>query len=276
MKFLLHNNMNDAIQRYNLNLPVLPNQVGIICEEENTLIGYLYYTINHFHPHSIYLHFNFLIENPDVDILNKMFSKLKVKVSNYNYIFNSENHFSFYKSFINNNGFIEMRKTYEPEISTDNLIFHYNYIDSHDGSVYPPFVLTDELVHKVQDIYRSTHVANPLGDINLQEWKTVITNDLDLENSIIIYSENKEITAYLFIFHGSENVKEIGWVYFKNEVAKKYLLKQFKFALCRLKKSGIKTIGLEVDNTDKYAYDLFSPFLNHAEPSLITYIKHKP
>lgn len=72
MKFLLHDNMNDAIKKHNLNLPVLSNQVGITCEEDNILIGYLYYTSNHFHPHSVYLHFEFLVENPDVDILSKM------------------------------------------------------------------------------------------------------------------------------------------------------------------------------------------------------------
>lgn len=168
-----------------------------------------------------------------------------------------------------------MRKTYEPEVSIDNLICHYNNIDSQSCSIHLPFVITDKLVYKVQDIYRNTHLANPLGEISLQEWKTVITNDLDLENSIAIYSDDKEITAYLFIFHESESIKEIGWVYFKNEEVKRHLIKLFKAVLCRFKKSGIKTIGLEVDNTDRYAYELFSPFLIHTKPSLITYMQHK-
>lgn len=273
MKFLLHNNINDVIQKYNLSLPVLSNRVGIICEEENILIGYLYYTNNHFHPYSLYIHFKFLIKNPDVDILSRMFSELQGNAPDFNYILNLEHHYPFYRDFIKNNDFIEIRKTYEPEVPIDNLICHYKYIDS--LSVYSSFVITDKLVYKVQDVYRSTHLANPLGEINLQEWTTVITNNLDIENSIVIYNENNDITAYLFIFHESESVKEIGWVYFKNDVAKRHLLKQFKTALFRFKKSGIKTISLEVDNTDKYAYELFSSFLIHAEPSLITYMKHK-
>ena len=146
MKLLLHNNVNDAIQQYNLTSPELTNTAGVTCEDENILIGYLYYTTNRFHPHSIYLHFNFLIKNPNVDILTKMFQKLKSRRSNYNYILNVENNYSFYKTFINDNSFIKIRKTYEPEISIDNLIYSYNYIDCLNYSTYPPIIITDKLL----------------------------------------------------------------------------------------------------------------------------------
>lgn len=275
MEFLLSKNMNDALQKYQLKSPVISNQTGVICEENNALIGCLYYTDNHFHPYSIYLHFKFFIKNPEVDILNRMFSILKSEIPNSNYILNLEDNYNSIKKFIHNNGFKEIRKTYEPDVHIDNLLRHYHYIDSYPKSKHPPFVITNELVHKVQDIYRKIHVANPLGGVSLPEWKKIITNGLDLENSIVIYNENKEITAYLFIFHGSESTKEIGWVYYKNEDAKRQLLNQFKTSLSHLQKVGIKTICLEVDNTDKYAYELFFPFLIHGEPSSITYIKYK-
>lgn len=275
MKILLHNNINDAIQKYNLNFPTVPNQAGITCEKNNILIGFLYYTNNYFHPYSIYLHFKFLIKNPGVDLLNEMFNLLKMKVPNFNYILNLEPHYPFYIDFINDNNFMEIRKTYEPEVSIDQLICHYKYINSHSISINSPFVITDKLVYKVQDTYRSTHVVNPLGKISMQEWKTVIKKNLDIENSVVIYDENNEITAYMLIFHETESIKEIGWVYYRDKAAKTHLLKQFNFTLYRLKNSGIKTIGLEVDNTDTYAYDLFSPFVDHKDPSLITYMKHK-
>lgn len=267
--------INKVLRVYGLNIKQFPNKIGAIYEEDNTLIGYLYYTTNSFHPYSLYLHFNFMIKNPDEEILSEMLNKLKARLPNSNYILKLESNDYVYVKFIDNNNFIEIRKTYEPEISIDDLVHYYREIESDYSSPPLPIIITDKLVHQVQETYKSTHEANPLGDISLHEWRTVITNDLDLEHSIVIYNENKDIIAYLFVFDNSESVKEIGWVYFKSEGAKKQLLIQFKNALLRLKKLGIKMIGFEIDNTDTYSYELFSPFIIHSLPSLITYMKYK-
>ena len=267
--------INKVLRVYGLNINQFSNKTGVIYEENNTLIGYLYYTTNRFHPYSLHLHFKFMIENPDEEILSEMLNKLIAQLPNSNYILKLESNDYVYGKFIDSNNFIEIRKTYEPEISIDSLVNYYRYIECNYDSQSLPFIITDKLVHKVQEIYKCTHEANPLGDISLHEWRTVITNDIDLEHSIVIYNENKDIIAYLFIFDNSESVKEIGWVYFKSEEAKKQLLIQFKNTLLRLKKLGIKIIEFEIDNTDTYSYELFSPFIIHSFPSLITYMKYK-
>ena len=267
--------INKVLRVYGLNINQFSNKTGVIYEENNTLIGYLYYTTNRFHPYSLHLHFKFMIENPDEEILSEMLNKLIAQLPNSNYILKLESNDYVYGKFIDSNNFIEIRKTYEPEISIGSLVNYYRYIEYNYDSQSLPFIITDKLVHKVQEIYKCTHEANPLGDISLHEWRTVITNDIDLEHSIVIYNENKDIIAYLFIFDNSESVKEIGWAYFKSEEAKKQLLIQFKNTLLRLKKLGIKIIGFEIDNTDTYSYELFSPFIIHSSPSLITYMKYK-
>lgn len=267
--------INKVLRVYGLNINQFSNKTGVIYEENNTLIGYLYYTTNRFHPYSLHLHFKFMIENPDEEILSEMLNKLIAQLPNSNYILKLESNDYVYGEFINRNNFIEIRKTYEPEISIDYLVNYYRHIECDYDSQSSHFIITDKLVDTVQEIYKCIHEANPLGDISLHEWRMVITDDIDLEHSIVIYNENKDIIAYLFVFDNSESVKEIGWVYFKNEEAKKQLLIQIKNTLLRLKKLGIKIIEFEIDNTDIYSYELFSPFIIHSSPSLITYMKYK-
>lgn len=275
MQLFIHDDMKAVLQKYKLNKIETVSKTGVICEEDGLTIAYLYYTTNRFHPYSLHLHCNFMIEKPDEEILSEMLNKLIAQLPNSNYILKLESNDYVYGEFINSNNFIEIRKTYEPEISIDYLVNYYRYIECDYDSQSSPFIITDKLVHKAQEIYKCTHEANPLGDISLHEWRMVITDDTDLEHSIVIYNENKDIIAYLFVFDNSESVKEIGWVYFKSEEAKKQLLIQLKNTLLRLKKLGIKIIEFEIDNTDTYSYELFYPFIIHSFPSLITYMKYK-
>lgn len=272
--------MHDNIKVLELdqNLNEIPPSTGMVvsCKINDKLIALLTYTKNNFHPNSIILHFTFFRDFNDSEIMNTMFKKLKAKVPTSNYILKLETQNRIYNEFISNNNFDEMRKTYEPDISITTIINYFKSYDSQHNYHPSKLILNNNLLTKVFDVYKSTHRVNPVGNIDQNKWRNTVSKDLDFNHSIAVHNKRNEITAFLLIFDYLEDKKEVGWVYFKNNAMKTQLLNQFVSMLYRLQESGITSLCFEIDTTDLYSYELFSPFLINEAPNLITYKKtHK-
>src|SRR5699024_3674331 len=272
MKIEVHDDINDIRLESDLKLTCRSTGLIISCKVNSTLIAILSYTKNYFHPYSLELHFKFFESVNDSQILNFMFNKLKSELANSNFILKLESDDTIYNEFILNNNFREIRKTYEPELSITTMLEYYKCSTSHPHYNKQSFTMTNNLVVKVYEVYKSTHRANPVGNIGMEEWKNIISKDLDLNHSIVIYSCTNEVIAYLFIFDYSKDKKDVGWIYFKNETAKNLLLDRFINILYQLQETGISSLCFEIDNTDPYSSELFAPFLNDISPSVISYM----
>ncbi|MCK1977464.1 hypothetical protein LNK15_10395 [Jeotgalicoccus huakuii] len=272
----MHDNIKDLDLDQNLNGICPSTGMVVSCKINDKLIALLTYTKNNFHPHSIILHFTFFRDFNDSEIMNTMFNKLKAKLPTSNYILKLETQSRIYNKFISNNNFAEIRKTYKPDISITTIINYFKSYDSQHNYHPSKLTLNNNLLTKVFDVYKNTHRVNPLGNIDLNTWRNTVSKDLDFNHSIVIYNERNKITAFLLIFDYLEDKKEVGWIYFENDSMKTQLLNQFVSMLYRLQESGITSLCFEIDTTDLYSYELFSPFLINEAPSLITYKKtHK-
>ncbi|SDL01637.1 hypothetical protein [Lacicoccus qingdaonensis] len=209
----------------------------------------------------------------DSEILIKMYDKFKSVLPRSNEILQIHRNHEFYERLINDNGFTEFRKTYEPEVDIQQLIKRFLNEDFEGKHTSGKFKMTDALLKITEHVYRSIHEMNPLKRMDLSEWKDIITDDLDFEHSIIIYDRNDEIIAYLMMYENEEPFKDVGYCYFKNQEAKNSLSAEFHDTLLELKKQNFTHLNLEVDNTDIYPYEFFHDFIEHDPPSLISYMK---
>jgi len=210
--------------------------------------------INVFHPNSIYL-------NNNVKNFGSYFEEIKKEYPEKDYILWLNN--DEIKNFLEY-GFIECRRTYDVNIDINSLVNYFEEYSSNDNQVSRhSFVLSDNLIIKWYETYKQTHKVNPIKDFNLEEFKLSLSDNLDFENSIVILNQNLEIIAYALIYNVSDHTKEIGYVYFENYHSKMKLSKELLLHMHFLKDLGIKTIMTEIDNTDQYAYELFSSFIDN-------------
>lgn len=221
------------------------------------------YRVNPFHPNSIYL----VSENKN---FNLYFEELKRKFPYHDYILNIEdyevNNFFDY-------GFIECRRTYDLNVEINRFLNHFfenkeNIVQQFSN----PFMLSDQLVNKWYETYKKTHKVNPVKSFNLEEFKERLVEDLDFENSIVIFNTQSEIIAYALIYDDSKDTKEIGYVYFKNNTSKQQLLEVLFTRLRFLNNIGIHRIVTEVDTTDKYAYEIFGSLIDDTTAYMKTLI----
>lgn len=273
MNITLHENITGYLQDNNILQNYPSSAYGVVYESENAIAAYLYYSKNLYHPNAIYLHFAILDKDIDSEILIKMYDKFKSALPRSNEILQIQRNFEFYERLINENGFTEFRKTYEPEVDIQQLIKRFLNEDSEGKHTSGKFKMTDALLKITEQVYRSIHEMNPLKRMDLSEWKDIITDDLDFEHSIIIYDRNDEIIAYLMMYENEEPFKDVGYCYFKNQEAKNSLSSEFHDTLLELEKQNFTHLNLEVDNTDIYAYEFFHDFIEHDPPSLISYMK---
>lgn len=167
-------------------------------------------------------------------------------------------------------GFIEFRRTYEQDVDISDVI---DYLSTHikEGPD-SGFKFDESLLTKSYNIYKETHMANPMADMSLEDWKALISPDLDHEHSIVIYDDMGNITAFLLMYDATEQSKDIGYVYFSDVAAQGRLCSLLNIKLTHLAKLGVTELSLEVDNTDRYAYELFESLLIHDEPYMRTLI----
>lgn len=275
MNISLHENITGYLQDNNILQNYPSSAYGVVYESENGIAAYLYYSKNLYHPDAIYLHFAILDKDIDSEILIKMYDKFKSVLPRSNEILQIQRNFEFYERLINENGFTEFRKTYEPEIGIQKMISGFSNNNLDESHTVKNFKMTDGLQELSKKVYQSTHDINPLKDMDLAEWNDLITDDLDFEHSIVICDKQDDIVAYLLMYENDDAYKDVSYCYFKDQAAKNSLSAEFYNILIKLEESEITHLNLEVDSTDKYSYELFHNFIEDEIPSLISYIKQK-
>lgn len=275
MHITLHENITGYLQDNNIIQNYPSSEYGVVCEAENNIAAYLYYSKNLYHPTALYLHFSILDKDIDSEILLKMYEKFNKVLPSSNIILQVHRNFDLYEGFIENNGFSEFRKTYEPEVDIQKMITGFSNNNLGEKHMIKNFKMTDGLQKITKSVYQSTHEINPLKDMDLSEWKDLITDDLDFEHSIVICDQQDDIVAYLMMYENEEAYKDVGYCYYKDQEAKNSLSAEFYNILLKLKEAEFSHLNLEVDSTDKYSYEFFNHLIEDETPALISYIKQK-
>ncbi|UBH08308.1 hypothetical protein [Macrococcus armenti] len=151
-------------------------------------------------------------------------------------------------------GFTECRKTYDIVLDK-KCLFNSSEQGNNDS-----FILSEALVFKWYQIYRETHQINPVREYEPQIFENLLKRDLDTNHSIVLFNKYREITAYALIYFNNETY-EIGYVYFKNYKYKKRLEELLNNKIRNIFDLGKEYISIEVDDTDKYAYELFNDYI---------------
>ena len=271
----LQENITTYLQEKNIIQNYPSSEYGVICESENEIAAYLYYSINHYHPSTIYLRFAILDKDIESETLIEMYDKFDTVLPSSNIIFQIHRNFDFYEHFINARDFVEFKKTYEPEVDIHSLLSGFS--DNVFGEQYTSekFKMTERLLETTKEVYQSTHEVNPLKNMDLSEWKGLLTDDLDFENSIVIHDQRDEIVAYTMIYENEDTSKDVGYCYFKDQNAKQALSAEFYKTLIHLQETNFTHLNLEVDSTDQYSFEFFNRIIEDKTPALITFIKKK-
>ncbi|WP_052256012.1 hypothetical protein [Salinicoccus sp. YB14-2] len=272
MKITLQENITGYLQEHNIIQNYPSSDYGVVCEAESNIVAYLYYSKNLYHPSAVYLHFAILDKGVESETLIKMYDKFNKVLPSSNIILQVHRNFDLYRGIIESNGFSEFRKTYELEMDIQKMIAGFSNNNLDEKYTIKNFNMTDGLQKITKLVYQSNHEINPLQDMELSEWKDLITDDLDFESSIVICDLQDDIVAYLMMYENEDAYKDVGYCYFKDQEAKNSLSAEFYNILLKLEEAQFTHINLEIDSTDKYLYELFRDFLEDETPSLVSYI----
>lgn len=188
------------------------------------------------------------------------------------------------KNFYENQGFVEIRRTYNPKLKTFLIPIHETFSNKFISNDYPHLMsiqeilknekLMERLVFLIRDTYRKTHTVNPLGMNDTKEWMSmVIEKDLILDASYVILKGNEVLAFALLHYSETPNEMEFGWRGTK-EARDIHLIPwltahQINFA----KDNGCEYIAGEIDSTDPFSLELLKFFSFSPSPTLITYQK---
>lgn len=128
--------------------------------------------------------------------------------------------------------------------------------------------LEKDLFTLVKRNYEQTHLANEAADVPWTEWRDLLMNDdPDLTGSKVAI-EGTKVVAYIFLHPITETHCEVGWIGTRGERDIEALL---KVQLQDLRSRGFQTIGVEIDTTDHFAYQLAELFRLDGLPSWNSY-----
>ena len=275
MKIILHENITAYLQEKNIMPNYLSSGHGVTCEGEDEILAYLYYSLNPYHPSAPYLLFAVLNQSVDAETIVEMYEKLKSTLPLSDLILEIHRNHNLYEKLITTYDFEEFRKTYEGEVEISEMVSHFNADSSEGNNGESVFEVTESLLDLSRKVYESVHDTIPLRGMTLAEWADLITDDLDLENSIVIHDEDEAITAYMLIYEDEDNSKDVGYIYYSDSEAKRRLTSAFRQTLDKLQEDSYEFINLEVDTTDEYAYGFFNKFVDDEAPVLVSYIRRQ-
>lgn len=224
---------------------------------------------NNIHPKAAYLN----IEHTN---FSSYFKDVKARYPSFDYIIwlDESDSYDEYRAL----GFVEFRRTYDIEIDASEfqlyLTTHWSLLEVVEEEA---LKLNDALVYQWFLVYQKTHKVNPVMEYNYKLFKDILEKELDISHSIII-STKGEITAYVLVYFYESDVREIGYVYYKDETLKLELFSLLSKRLESLQNIGVTKIISEVDNTDIFAHELFSYFITENssfQRSLILKNNHK-
>lgn len=244
------------------------------------LIGIVFAWTSSFHPNCTYFR---ILSDPfykRMKIDEVLLAELEEK-----YTDNSPLQTSLWETSINltemyrNSGFKEIRKTYMPKLKVAEVIEHAHDISEKYSLITLAQALSNEslmkkLTYLVKKNYEETHLANPIKELEIQEWeKMILAGDTLLNGSYIYIDEVEEdIVAYAFLHESdSKESYELGWCGAANIGNKKLIpdltIHQAKYA----SDQGVQFIIGEFDNTDAYAMEVLKNLPFTPCPAWITY-----
>jgi len=249
---------------------------------DNDFVGILIAWTSSFHPYCTY--FRILI-NPfynRINIEEKLLFKVEelrnVNVPLQTSIWETSANL---KYFYENNGFMEIRRTYMPILKVSDFkdVRPYrseNYLIKTLSEVISNKILFEKLAQVVKRNYEQTHLVNPVIENGVEKWKKMILADDVVLDGTYFYvdMDEKEIIAYSFLHDSDKNdTFEFGWcgtADIKNiGLIPQLTLLQIKYA----SEHDIQSIIGEFDTTDKNAMEVLRSLPFAPCPTWITYQK---
>lgn len=261
-----------------LNSPNLKAAYAAYCGEE--LQGMIFAWVSKFHPHCTYIRLLCNPLYPEKKIPEKLFAVLIDKIDSPLQTSVWETAVGL-RSFYENKGFIEIRRTYMPVISVKTI---NSYITANDEQfvvksmeeLVKNHLLKNKLVNLVKRNYEQTHLDNPVAEMEDDSWGEMITaDDVILNGSLIgMDSAEKNILAYSFLHTSHEkDTAELGWAGVHsaeaNPLLRSLVFQQIKYA----EKHNVQFIKGEFDTTDECAMSLLKVIPVSPCPAWITYRK---
>lgn len=275
--------VDDFTLQYFLRGLLLKNKICTVeAFEHNELVGLLTSWRTDFHPFCTYFsivskpHIGFGIE----DALLEFFSERKdIQYPLQTSIWESSYRL---KLFFEENGFVEIRRTYSPLLKTsridcrqafpDIIMEDYSIKDLQSAAKNPELKL--KLICLVKENYEISHFANPVGEHGLEKWEQLIFDeDTILQGSFVVLKDN-EILAYALL-HSSDNPNhfEFGWRGTKANTDVRFMLWLTAYQINYAVEKGVNSIEAEIDTTDESALEMLKFFPFSPAPTLITFQK---
>lgn len=137
--------------------------------------------------------------------------------------------------------------------------------------------LVRELTKLVKRTYEQTHLANPVAEMELEEWrKLIFADDTIMAGSFICLDvKQQEILAYTFLHEGeAEDTLELGWCGAKSMQYMALIPQLFRNQIAYANNNVISFIQGEFDTTDPYSMEVLKTFPFSPCTAWITYQRH--
>ena len=183
------------------------------------------------------------------------------------------------KTFYEEVGFLEVRRTYMPLLRTSKMDFQQVFPDVNEQDMcIQDFDRIDnhkelkfKLINLVRENYEIAHSVNPVGVHSFQKWEELIFNEDTIKSGSFVILKNNEIQAYsLLHYSNTPNQFEFGWrgCRKKTDVRNMLILtaSQINYAF----EKGVKYIEAEVDTTDYFSVEMLKFFPFSPAPTLLT------
>ena len=172
-------------------------------------------------------------------------------------------------SFVKCCGFKLARKCHTPQLKNDNPMIDTQYPTIQELSI----ARQNEVFALQFDNYCEFHHAiNPLNEqISFHEWKEVVLDDLDLNQSYALLRDG-EVEAYVLCYEGEEPGQiEIGYVGGREMASVSEYTIFYKQVADQLIKDFV-VVEIEADDVDPYASALLNQYAYDRSDSFDTYI----
>lgn len=223
------------------------------------------------HPYCIYVRLAYDFSRVNVDALQSMIDGLKEQFDK-PLFFLIDNRFESLDEVLLSRGFRSIRKTDVISIKSQQsemVTIERKGIAISEIITNP--ILMTSLFELCRRIYSETHLDNPVGDIVLSSWESVIMEDLNAKYSYVVINENKVI-AYSLIYEVDEQNWELGWIGVENPSEMNLLDGIITLQIQDASKLGIITIEKEVDSTCPYSLHIAASLTFDVSETLYAFI----
>ncbi|PAV29680.1 hypothetical protein CIL05_09915 [Virgibacillus profundi] len=166
------------------------------------------------------------------------------------------------KYFYEQNGFRTIRKTYMPKLEVSNMtdfmpeIYSGSYSLKTLADIMSDHQLMEKLILLVKKVYEQTHLANPVAEMSLDSWRSLVLADDVITDGSYIYvnADHNEIMAYSFL-HESEDTEtlELGWCGSVDNKRISLIPQLVMQQIAYTNNHGYKYMEGEFDTTSEYA-----------------------